>query len=98
MPSGVQCLTCISSYNTVDGAHVLTPFYMFLIRKLKNREVVICPRLLGQQGEEPGRSPWFPGLGLCVPDLCCAAGLSLAGGSDSQQWWSEGMQTGNTRY
>lgn len=59
MSSGVKCLTCISSYNTVDGAHVLSPFYSFLIRKLKNREVIICPRPLGHQGEEPRRSPCF---------------------------------------
>lgn len=98
MPSAVKCLTCISSYNTVDGAHVLSPFYSFLIRKLKNREVVICPRPLGHQGEEPGCSPWFPGLGLCVSDPCCAAGLSLAGGAGSQQWSPESMQTGSTCY
>nr|XP_044600125.1 transmembrane protein 68 isoform X1 [Equus asinus] len=64
MPYTVKCLTCINSfkpYNIIDRFSVLFPFYSFPMRKLENREVVICPRHARKLGRRARIQPQMSG-------------------------------------
>lgn len=73
MPYAVKCLTCINSFkpcNIIDRFCVLSPFYSFPVRKLENREVVICPRHARKLGRRARIQPQMSGSKACAVVLC----------------------------